>query len=97
MSKNQVPWRVSRTNAFSRGEEGGTSRQHPDLRKDTAARMRSRGIGEIICRAFEATGLLVTKENWEGLPKAQQDEWNAATDAAREEIDRELERKVGET
>ena len=84
--KNTVPFRVTRNNAFTRDPEGGTSRQHPDLRKGSADRMRKIGIPEAICLAFERTGLLVTKENFASLPQAQQDEWDSAIEEAQKEL-----------
>lgn len=83
--KNPVPFRVAKDNAYSRDPAGGTSRQHQSLRKASADRMRKKGIAEVICLAFEKTGLLVTQENFASLPQAQQDEWNAAIEEARGE------------
>jgi hypothetical protein len=90
MSKNMVPWRIASNNAFSRGVDGGASRQHVDLRLASAARMRAKGIHEAICRAFEKTGLLVTMENYALLPQAQRDEWNAAIEVAKAELAAEV-------
>ena len=89
MDKNALPYRVVTDNAFSRDQEGGTARQHPKLRAETAYKMRLRGIPEAICRAFFATGLMVTKENWDALPQCQKNEWTKAFEKAETEIESE--------
>ncbi len=84
--KNPIPVRIVRSNSITRSPEGGTSRLHPKKRKETADRMRALGLDEAICQAMEATGLLVTKQNYDKLPASQQEEWDKAIQEARERI-----------